>query len=113
VLLVVVWAASGPFFDWNETWQLLINTSTTILTFLMIFLLQATQNRDAEAVQLKLDELIRAIDRASNSMLSVEELDEAELARLKRRYEALARRESPVADPEPVAAVVDSSGAPT
>jgi low affinity Fe/Cu permease len=102
VALVLVWIATGPLFDWNETWQLFINTSTTIVTFLMIFLLQSTQNRDAEAVQLKLDELIRVLDRASNSMLSIEELDEEDLDRLKLRYEALARRSSALgaADPE-------------
>jgi low affinity Fe/Cu permease len=66
-LLVVVWAAAGPYFGYSDTWQLTINTGTTILTFLMVFLIQATQNRDAEAIQIKLDELIRCLDNAHNS----------------------------------------------
>jgi len=91
-LLVVLWLASGPLFGWSETWQLLINTSTTILTFLMIFLLQSTQNRDTEAVQLKLDELIRAGSTARDAMVSIEDLDDEELAALRRGFDRLARR---------------------
>ena len=88
--LVVVWAATGPIFDYSETWQLVINTGTTIITFLMVFLIQNTQNRDAHAVQLKLDELIRALDGADDSLLDLEDLDDVELEVLRRRYEQLA-----------------------
>ena len=90
--IVLVWAVSGPYFEYSATWQLAINTGTTIVTFLMVFLIQATQNRDSEAVQIKLDELIRALDGAHNEILDTEELDDEELARLHQRYEALARQ---------------------
>lgn len=92
VAFVLVWALTGPLFDWSDTWQLVINTATTIITFLMIFLLQSTQNRDTEAVQLKLDELIRAIDSARNSMVGIEALDEKELERLQRGFDEFAAR---------------------
>lgn len=88
--LVVVWAATGPIFRFSETWQLVINTGTTIITFLMVFLIQNTQNRDAHAVQLELDELIRALDGADDSLLDLEDLDDLELEVLRRRYEDLA-----------------------
>lgn len=90
VLLVVVWAISGPMFHFSDTWQLVINTSTTIVTFLMVFLIQNTQNRDTAAMQIKLDELIRALDGAHNALLDLEELNEKDLARFRRRYEQLA-----------------------
>ncbi|SAL39731.1 low affinity iron permease family protein [Caballeronia humi] len=89
--LVIVWAISGPLFHFSDTWQLVINTSTTIVTFLMVFLIQNTQNRDTAAMQIKLDELIRAIDKAHNALLDLEELDEKDLARFRERYEKLAR----------------------
>ena len=92
VLIIVVWAITGPFFGYSDTWQLVINTSTTIVTFLMVFLIQNTQNRDSAAVQLKLDELIRATEGAHNSLLDLEELEERELERLRAVYEELARR---------------------
>lgn len=92
VLVIVIWSATGPFFHFSDTWQLVINTSTTIVTFLMVFLIQNTQNRDSEAVQLKLDELIRAVEGAHNALLDIEELTEAELDRIKARYEQLAER---------------------
>jgi low affinity Fe/Cu permease len=91
VVLVVVWAVSGPLFHFSDTWQLVINTSTTIVTFLMVFLIQNTQNRDTAAMQIKLDELIRAVDKAHNALLDLEELDEKDLARFRERYEKLAR----------------------
>jgi low affinity Fe/Cu permease len=91
VLIIVVWAASGPIFGFSNTWQLVINTGTTIITFLMVFLIQNTQNRDGAAVQLKLDELIRTIDGAHNAFLDLEELSEEDLARIRARFEALAR----------------------
>ncbi|WP_250515406.1 low affinity iron permease family protein [Caballeronia sp. INDeC2] len=91
VVLVIVWAASGPLFHFSDTWQLVINTSTTIVTFLMVFLIQNTQNRDTAAMQIKLDELIRAIDKAHNALLDLEELDEKELVIFRKRYEKLAQ----------------------
>lgn len=92
VLVIVVWAVTGPIFAWSDTWQLVINTGTTVVTFLMVFLIQNTQNRDSHAVQLKLDELIRAIEGAHNALLDIEELNEEELSRLRKRYAALAAR---------------------
>lgn len=92
VTAVVVWAVTGPLFGFNETWQLVINTGTTIITFLMVFLIQNTQNRDTEAMQIKLDELIHVTRRASNELLDLEELKEEELDQLRERYETLARR---------------------
>ena len=91
VLVVVAWAVTGPLFQFSNTWQLVINTGTTIVTFLMVFLIQATQNRDGEAVQVKLDEIIRAIGKAQNELLDLEELDESELDRIKAGYQAMAR----------------------
>jgi low affinity Fe/Cu permease len=86
VLVVIIWAASGPIFGFGDTWQLVINTGTTIVTFLMVFLIQNTQNRDTEAMQIKLDELIHAIKDANNSLLDLEELDEKELDSIKKTY---------------------------
>lgn len=90
--VICVWAAMGPFFGFSDTWQLVINTGTTIVTFLMVFLIQSTQNRDAEAMQVKLDEIIRAIGNAQNELLDLEELEEADLSRIRDGYEALARK---------------------
>jgi low affinity Fe/Cu permease len=90
VVLVAVWAVSGPLFHFSDTWQLVINTSTTIITFLMVFLIQNTQNRDTAAMQIKLDELIRALSGAHNALLDLEELEEKELTRFRKRYEQLA-----------------------
>ena len=90
VLVVMLWAASGPFFHYSDTWQLVINTSTTVVTFLMVFLIQHTQNRDTAAMQLKLDELIRATTGAHNALLDLEELEEDELQLFLGRYERLA-----------------------
>jgi low affinity Fe/Cu permease len=91
LLIVLVWATTGPFFHFSDTWQLVINTGTTIVTFLMVFLIQNTQNRDGAAVHLKLDELIRAVNGAHNALLDLEELTETDLERLRARYEVLAR----------------------
>jgi low affinity Fe/Cu permease len=91
VVALLLWAATGPFFGFSDTWQLVINTATTIVTFLMVFLIQNTQNRDSEALQLKLDELIRAVEGAHNSLLDLEELSEEELDRIRQRYEQLAK----------------------
>ena len=92
VAVILVWAVTGPLFGFSDTWQLVINTSTTIVTFLMVFLIQNTQNRDAEAMHIKLDELIRAAKGAENALLDLEELEEDELDRIRSRYETLARQ---------------------
>jgi low affinity Fe/Cu permease len=84
--VVIVWALSGPFFKFGDTWQLVINTGTTIITFLMVFLIQASQNRDTEALQIKLDELINALQGTNESLLDLEELDEKELDRIRKVY---------------------------
>ncbi len=91
-LIIIAWVATGPIFRFSDTWQLVINTSTTIVTFLMVFLIQNTQNRDSEAMQLKLDELIRAVEGAHNALLDLEEMEEGELDRMKANYERLAQR---------------------
>ena len=90
VATIVVWLVTGPLFAFSDTWQLVINTSTTIITFLMVFLIQNTQNRDTEAIQVKLDELIRATQGAHNALLDLEDLDEDSLNAFKTKYQALA-----------------------
>jgi low affinity Fe/Cu permease len=90
--LIIIWALLGPVFHFSDTWQLVINTGTTIITFLMVFLIQNTQNRDSEAMQLKLDELIRATGGCHNAVLDIEELSEQELDTIKRGYALLAKR---------------------
>ncbi len=89
-LIIVVWGVTGPLFGFSDTWQLVINTGTTIVTFLMVFLIQNTQNRDSKAMQLKLDELIRSTRGAHNALLDLEELNEAELNRIRTLYISLA-----------------------
>ena len=89
LLLCIVWAAVGPIFHFSDTWQLVINTATTVLTFLVVFLIQNTQNRDAAAMQLKLDELIRAVSGARNRMVNLEDVTDAELEQLRGRFAAL------------------------
>jgi low affinity Fe/Cu permease len=92
IFLVLAWAVSGPYFGYSDSWQLTINTLTTIVTFLMVFLIQATQNRDAEAIQIKLDEIIRSLDGAHNALLDLEELEEEDLMRMRENYLELAER---------------------
>ena len=92
VLSIVVWMLTGPMFGFSDTWQLVINTGTTIVTFLMVFLIQSSQNRDTEAIQVKLDELIRATQGAHNELLDLEEMTEEELDHHRMRYEQLAQR---------------------
>ena len=88
-LLILVWAVTGPLFHYSNTWQLTINTGTTIVTFLMVFLIQNTQNRDARAIHLKLDEIIRSLHGARNSMLDLEDLSDEELERLQKEFQRL------------------------
>jgi len=90
LLIIIVWAVTGPIFHWSDTWQLVINTGTTIVTFLMVFLIQNAQNRDASAIQAKLDELIRAVGHARNEFIGIEHLSEGELAKLIAMLERLA-----------------------
>jgi low affinity Fe/Cu permease len=90
--IILAWAATGPIFKFNDTWQLVINTGTTIITFLMVFLIQNTQNRDTEAMQIKLDELLRSHRPANNALLDLEELEEEDMAELRKHYETLAEQ---------------------
>jgi low affinity Fe/Cu permease len=95
---IVIWALSGPTFQWSDTWQLVINTGTTIVTFLMVFLIQNTQNRDTEALQLKLDELIRVNQKARNRLLQLEELTEEEMEHIKKTFTSLAKTSPPLTE---------------
>jgi low affinity Fe/Cu permease len=95
-IIIVVWGVSGPVFNYSDTWQLIINTGTTIVTFLMVFLMQNTQNRDTVSIQLKLDELIRCNENARNAMLSLEDLTEEQLKRVKATFANLADTAAPV-----------------
>ena len=96
VLIVAVWASTGPLFDFSDTWQLVINTGTTIITFLMVFLIQNTQNRDGKAVQIKLDELIRATKGARNKYVGLEDLSDTDLAELDKEFKLLTQNPSTV-----------------
>ena len=99
-LLILVWLLTGPLFHFSDTWQLIINTGTTIVTFLMVFLIQNSQNRDTNAIQMKLDELILVTQKARNSLLDLEDLDEAELDRLRIHFVKIAREEQEEAPAE-------------
>lgn len=92
VAVVALWILTGPVFGFSDTWQLVINTGTTIVTFLMVFAIQASQNRNSEAIQVKLDELIRSIEGARNTLLDLEELEEVEIERLRKKYRELAAK---------------------
>lgn len=89
-LVILVWGITGPLFKFSDTWQLVINTGTTIITFLMVFIIQNTQNRDSAAMQLKLDEIIRCMEKANNALLNMEELDEKDLEEIRASYVELA-----------------------
>jgi len=91
-MIILVWAVTGPMFHYSDTWQLIINTGTTVVTFLMVFLIQNTQNRDSQAIHVKLDELIRAIDTAKNTMLDLDDISDEELDKLRENYVALAKK---------------------
>ena len=92
VLIIVVWGLTGPAFHFSDTWQLIINTGTTIVTFLMVFLIQNTQNRDAKAVHLKLDEIIRALNKARNELVDLEDLSDEELAKIETQFRQLRQK---------------------
>lgn len=96
VLLVVVWAVTGPYFHYSETWQLMVNTGTNIITFWMVFMIQNTQNRDARTMHLKLDELIRSSKDARNDMINLDELTDEQLARMKSRFKKLRSASAPL-----------------
>jgi len=96
--VLIVWGVTGPVFGFSDTWQLIINTGTTIVTFLMVFLLQNTQNRDSEALQIKLDELIRSVKTARNEMMDLEDLDEEELDKIKEEYLSFAKKAEEMKD---------------
>lgn len=91
-LIVVVWAASGPLFHYSDTWQLVINTGTTIITFLMVFLIQNTQNRDSQSIHVKLDEIIRSLEGAHNALLDLDEVDDEALDKIRARYSELGKK---------------------
>jgi low affinity Fe/Cu permease len=97
VLVIVVWAVTGPLFNFSDTWQLVINTGTTIVTFLMVFLIQSTQNRDGLAVQTKLDELVRSLETANNKFVGIDKLPEEQVQTLREETQALRREEESVA----------------
>src|SRR5882672_7395326 len=92
ILIIVIWGLTGPTFHYSDTWQLIINTGTTIVTFLMVFLIQNTQNRDAKAVHLKLDEIIRALKGARNELLDLEELSDEDLAKLEKQFQRIRQK---------------------
>ena len=92
ISIIALWAATGPFFDYSDTWQLLINTGTTIVTFLMVFIIQNTQNRDSKAVHLKLDELIRSIDNARNQLVNIDRLSDDDLKQLESQFQRISKK---------------------
>jgi low affinity Fe/Cu permease len=101
ILIILIWATTGSLFHYSDTWQLVINTGTTIVTFLMVFLIQNTQNRDARAINLKLNELIRAIDKARDQMIDIENLSDLELSELQASYGKIKAACDPIAEPAP------------
>ena len=98
--IVVIWAMTGPVFHYSDTWQLVINTGTTIVTFLMVFLIQSSQNRDAEAMQLKLDEIIKSIEPARNQLINLENLSEEEIKRIRKEFERFNQGTQTPCEPE-------------
>ena len=94
IFVIAVWAATGPYFHYNDTWQLIINTSTTIITFLMVFLIQNTQNRDNDILHIKIDELLRATKDAQNAVLNLDGLDEKELKTIRKEYRKVGKNET-------------------
>jgi low affinity Fe/Cu permease len=112
-LIVIVWAASGPHFKYSETWQLVINTGTTIITFLMVFLIQNTQNRDSKALHLKLDELIKATKGARNKMIDLDKLSDEQLKDLEEEYKRICASDGDASGKEAVEAELDERGVKT
>ena len=113
VLAILVWILTGPTFHFSDTWQLIINTATTIITFLMVFLIQNTQNRDAKAMHLKLDELIRAIKNARNELVDLEDLSDEELKKLEKQFRGMRKRaENDEASPSRHADPLESAASP-
>ena len=113
ILLIAGWAASGPLFGFSDTWQLIVNTSTTIVTFLMVFLIQNSQNRDSEALQIKLDELIKVQKNANNALMNLEDLSEEELDKIREEFVRLAEEKQgqrPTSSPTPPPARGRSDG---
>lgn len=108
--LIVLWAVTGPFFHYSDTWQLVVNTATTVLTFLMVFLIQNTQNRDAHAIHLKLDEIIRAIKPARNELIDIEEDDDKILNSLQKEFKTI--RDTKIATEDLKKKVRDAKGTP-
>jgi low affinity Fe/Cu permease len=106
-LIIVAWAACGPVFGFSDTWQLIINTSTTIVTFLMVFLIQNTQNRDSTAMHLKLDEIIYALDGAHNTLMNLEDLEDKDLQAIQQRYKALAEKAQGALEEEDIEAAAE------
>jgi low affinity Fe/Cu permease len=102
--VIIAWALTGPAFGYSDTWQLVINTGTTIVTFLMVFLIQNTQNRDAQAIHLKLDELLRAVAEARNGLIDLEELSDEQLLKLREEFQTLCGRRLQTVPPLPEAA---------
>jgi low affinity Fe/Cu permease len=94
IVLIIVWAVTGPYFHYNDTWQLIINTSTTIITFLMVFLIQNTQNRDNDILHIKIDELLRATKDAQNGVLNLDRLDEKQLKTIRKQYRKVGENET-------------------
>jgi low affinity Fe/Cu permease len=107
VAVIITWAITGPIFGFSDTWQLIINTGTTIVTFLMVFLIQNTQNRDSTALHLKIDEIIRAIEGARNSVLNLEELEDKDLEAIHNHYRALAEKAQDALDEEDLDAAAE------
>ena len=101
VAMIVAWAATGPLFGYSDTWQLIINTATTVITFLMVFIIQNTQNRDSKAIHLKLDELIKAIKSARNSMIDLDRLSDEQLKELEEQYKKLCESHQNELQPQP------------
>lgn len=109
-VLLVAWAASGPLFHFNDTWQLVINTSTTIITFLMVFLIQSTQNRDTDELHIKIDELLRTTKHAHRVLMGLDDMDSEELQKLRKRYQEMGEESGDEGSPENVADQEEGEG---
>ena len=108
IMIIIVWALTGPTFHYSDTWQLIINTGTTIVTFLMVFLIQNTQNRDSKAIHLKLDEIIRALNKARNELVDLEEFSDEDLERLEQQFKRIRQKALRDGHNEPKTAVTEA-----